>query len=250
MAANRQSVELGPFLYGPNACSYLASEQSAYNVRLLPQMSAERYQELLSRGWRRFGWRLFRQKCPTCTQCRGLRLNVAQFRPNRSQRRNLRDNAGLRVVIQPPTLTERHLEMYNAFHADMQIRRGWEGEGIDAAGYGESFLKGGGDWAREFLYYAGEELVGVGLADVVPAALSSVYFYHDPRYRSRGLGVFSVLTQWAYCQTHGLRHQYLGYWIAACPSMAYKSQYEPHELLAGAPSDAEEPAWYSPVARS
>jgi hypothetical protein len=56
-------------------------------------------------------------------------------------------------------------------------------------------------------------------------------------------GVFSIMQQLAYAQRHGLRYHYLGYWIAGCPSMAYKGQYRPHELLVGSPSDDVEPTW-------
>src|SRR6266446_5665111 len=56
-------------------------------------------------------------------------------------------------------------------------------------------------------------------------------------------GVFSVLQQLAYAQRQGLRYHYLGYWIAGCPSMAYKAQYRPHEVLVWYPPDDVEPAW-------
>jgi arginine-tRNA-protein transferase len=51
------------------------------------------------------------------------------------------------------------------------------------------------------------------------------------------------MQQLAYAQRHGLRYHYLGYWIAGCPSMAYKAQYRPHELLARYPPDDVEPEW-------
>src|SRR5256885_312365 len=97
-----------------------------------------------------------------------------------------------------------------------------------------STTKFGGVWGH---------LVGVGLADITPTALSSVYFFHDPAWRPQSPGVFSILQQLAYAQRHGLRYHYLGYWIAGCPSMAYKAQYRPHELLVGYPPDDVEPTW-------
>jgi arginine-tRNA-protein transferase len=175
-----------------------------------------------------------------------LRIVVDRFAANRSQRRNWKQNANLRVVVQPPTITPQHLALYNAFHGDMKHRRGWDEQTIDAEEYFQSFVAGGGAFAREFLYFDGSRLVGVGLADVLTDALSSVYFYHMPEYRSQGLGVFSVLKQLEFAREHNLRHQYLGYWISACQSMAYKAQYRPHEVLVGSPDDSEEPVWQEP----
>jgi arginine-tRNA-protein transferase len=51
------------------------------------------------------------------------------------------------------------------------------------------------------------------------------------------------MRQCQYARRHGLIYQYLGYWIAECPSMAYKSNYRPHEVLARYPADGETPVW-------
>ena len=88
--------------------------------------------------------------------------------------------------------------------------------------------------------------MGVGLADVTTTALSSVYFFHDPAWRPRAPGVFSILRQGAYARQQGLRYHYLGYWVPDSQSMAYKAQYRPHELLVGYPADTEEPRWIKP----
>jgi arginine-tRNA-protein transferase len=175
-----------------------------------------------------------------------LRVKVPEFTPSRSQRRTLQGNTDIEVVVQSPTITTDHLRLYNAYHADMHRRKGWSPRTTNEITYAKSFLLGSWNFAREFLYYENGRLVGVGLADVTQEALSSVYFFHDPAWRPRAPGVFSILQQLAYAQHHGLRYHYLGYWIPESQSMAYKSQYRPHELLLRYPADTEEPQWTDP----
>ncbi len=88
----------------------------------------------------------------------------------------------------------------------------------------------------------------MALTDVTPNALTSIYFYHDPAWRPKSPGVFSILQQMAYARQLGLTYQYLGYWVAGSRSMDYKVQYRPHELLARYPADTELPIWIEPDA--
>jgi arginine-tRNA-protein transferase len=125
----------------------------------------------------------------------------------------------------------------------MHTRRGWPLETMTKAVYRRTYLDAPGDFAREFLYWNDGKLVGLGLADVLPNCLSSISFFHDPAYRADALGVLSVLRQLQFAKEHRLQHQYLGYWISECGSMAYKSQYAPHEILKHYPDDSEQPAW-------
>jgi leucyl-tRNA---protein transferase len=222
---------------------YLPGETASLECRLFARLTGDDYQQLLRRGWRRFGRCCFRPACPDCSQCRSLRIVLGQFSPSRSQRRSLQRNAQIRVVVQRPSVTAEHLRLYNSYHEDMSRRRGWPRQSITETAFRASFVEGDWSFAREFLYYDGDRLVGVGLADVVSDALSSVYFFHDPAWRARAPGVFSVMRQARYAQEQGLLYQYLGYWVAACPSMSYKSNYGPHEILAGLPADSEEPSW-------
>lgn len=243
MAPPFELITLARYTTRPYRCGYLPQATARLEYRVLLDVSPTQHETLLTRGWRRFGHEWFRPVCPACTACQSLRLPLATFTPSRSQRRTLRQNAAIEVMVQEPTLTQAHLRLYNAYHADMHQRRGWPKHPIDAQGYVEQYLGGPWEFAREFLYYAQGRLVGVGLADVTPQALSSVYFFHEPAWRPQAPGVFSVLQQVAYAQRLGLRYQYLGYWIAACPSMAYKAQYRPHELLTSYPPDDVEPEW-------
>jgi leucyl-tRNA---protein transferase len=240
---NRDLIEAAHFTTPPYRCSYLPGRTAALTYRIMTDLPPHLYDELLRRGWRRFGDEFFRPACPACVQCRSLRLPVGEFIPSRSQRRTLRQNAQIQVVVQAPTVTATHLQLFNAYHADMHRRKGWPFRRTEERAYRQQFLRGEWAFAREFLYYAGDRLLGVGLADVTATALSSVYFFHDPVWRPRAPGVFSILRQAAYARQQGLRYHYLGYWVPGSPSMDYKAQYRPHELLLGYPADTEEPHW-------
>jgi len=243
MPPSLELLEFARYTTPPYRCGYLPAETARLEYRLLLNVTPTQQEALLARGWRRFGREWFRPVCPACHACRSLRLPVAAFTPSRSQRRTLQRNAHITVHVQAPTLTRAHLQLYDAYHADMHQRRGWPWHRKDPMDYFHTYVEGQWDFAREFLYYDGSRLVGVGLADVTPTAISSVYFFHDPAWRPHAPGVFSVLQQLAYAQQHRLRYHYLGYWIAACQSMAYKAQYRPHEILAQYPPDEGEPTW-------
>jgi leucyl-tRNA---protein transferase len=227
----------------PALCPYLPRETASLRYRIITSLSAGEYQELLRRGWRRHGCSFFRPDCPQCVECRSLRVDVSRFRPTKSQRRCLRRNAGVRVVVRRPTVTAEHLWLFNAYHADMHRRRGWPHRAVDADEYQESFLSGAWSFAREFLYHRDGRLAGVGLVDAAPEGLSSVYFYHDPAWRPLGPGTFTNLKEIEHARPTGRRYHYLGYWIAGCPSMSYKNRFGPHEILARYPGDDEEPEW-------
>lgn len=236
-------IELGRLRTSPFACSYVPGELETLEYRIITSLSAQAFERLLSCGWRRFGYEFFRPVCSSCMKCRGLRVLVNQFKPSQSQRRTLRRNQRLEVIVQRPSVTKRHIDLYNAYHTDMHVRRGWPLQTMSEELYCRTYIDSPGDFAREFLYWDDDRLVGVGLADVLPNCLSSVSFFHDPGYRADALGVFSVLCQQQFARERNLEYQYLGYWIRECGSMAYKAQYGPHEVLERFPADGEKPVW-------
>src|SRR6266851_3419485 len=98
-------IDLTRFRTPLYTCSYLPYEIASLEYRILAGVTARAYQDLLQRGWRRFGQDFFRPACPQCVKCRSLRIKVDEFKPSRSQRRAMQHNSRIRVVIQAPTVT-------------------------------------------------------------------------------------------------------------------------------------------------
>src|SRR2546428_12231404 len=119
-----QFTTLARYMTPPSRCGYLPTERASLAYRVLVDVTAAQHDALLSRGWRRFGCAWFRPVCPACTACRSLRIPLATFMPSRSQRRTLRGNATIEGIVQTPTITRAHLQLYNAYHADMAQRPG------------------------------------------------------------------------------------------------------------------------------
>lgn len=44
-------------------------------------------------------------------------------------------------------------------------------------------------------YYLDDELIAVGVVDLLPESVSSVYFFYDPAYKKYSLGVYGVLSE-------------------------------------------------------
>ncbi|REK23474.1 MAG: arginyltransferase [Planctomycetota bacterium] len=235
---------LSPSITEPQRpCSYLPEETASLVYRISAGMSETALGEMLRRGWRRHGCHLFRPACPRCTKCRSLRVDVARFTPTKSQRRCRKRNADVNVFIRRPTVTIDHVRLYNAWHEDMTERRGWRPSHTTIDDYADSFLAGQWESAREMLYLRNNRLVGVGLIDLVPDGLSSIYFYHDPAWRPLGPGTFSALHEIDLCRRTGRAFCYLGYCIAGCPSMSYKARFRPHQILSRYVDDDEAPEW-------
>lgn len=216
----------------PSRCSYLPSQLARMEYEHVEEISAAEYMARLLQGWRRFGHDLFRPLCRACSACRSLRVDVARFRPDRSQRRAAQANAGsTRLQIGPPAVTPDHLDLYRRYHAYQAQAKHWPShQGEDASSYRATFVENPFP-TQEWRYFREDALAGVGYVDDLPGGLSAIYFFHDPAYRHLSLGTWNVLSLIALAAGRGLPHVYLGYYVADCPSMAYKARFVPNQIL-------------------
>uniref|UniRef100_A0A8B9FNB1 Arginyl-tRNA--protein transferase 1 n=1 Tax=Amazona collaria TaxID=241587 RepID=A0A8B9FNB1_9PSIT len=85
-------------------------------------------------------------------------------------------------------------------------------------------------------YWLDGKIIAVGVIDILPYCVSSVYLYYDPDYSFLSLGVYSALREITFTrQLHekapDLCFYYMGFYIHSCPKMRYKGQYRPSDLL-------------------
>src|SRR5437016_2134691 len=135
-------------------CGYLPDEYWSLEYEMVADLTAAEYTERLEHGWRRFGAMMFHPRCPACQACQSLRVDVAKFRPNRSQHRALKLNRGLiELRVGPPTVSLKKLRLYDRFHAFQTDMKGWpEHPAKDAGSYRESFVHNPA-FTEEWCYY-------------------------------------------------------------------------------------------------
>lgn len=75
------------------------------------------------------------------------------------------------------------------------------------------------------------KLVAVGVLDLLPHAVSSVYLFYDPDYQEWDWGKISALHEIALTIEKAYEYYYMGYYIHSCTKMRYKGQYQPSHLL-------------------
>jgi arginyl-tRNA--protein-N-Asp/Glu arginylyltransferase len=193
-------------------------------ARLLHRSELE---QRLESGDRRQGIFLYRTSCPGCHACEPIRIEVAHFVANRSQRRALeRGNSRLTVEVADPIADARRVELYNR-HKELRGLSS-DRDGIDLEGYRE-FLVVSCCESFELRYMLDGQLIGVALVDRSEEALSAVYCYYDPVLEKLGVGTYSVLKQIELCKSWGLRYLYLGLYISDSERMRYKARFLPHQ---------------------
>jgi arginine-tRNA-protein transferase len=229
----------------PHPCSYLPRDGAALDVRVMVDVTPDELDSMLERGWRRFGPCYFRPVCGSCGECVTVRVRAGEFAPSRSQRRAKNRASRLRRVVSPPRVDPERLALYAKWHAEREEARGWEPSSLSASRYALDFAFPH-PAAREAAFYDdddGGRLVGLGLFDETPSALSAVYFFYDPALHRDSLGVANVLCLLDDARAAGRPYVYLGYRVSGCASLAYKSTFGPHEALVGRPAAESEPTW-------
>jgi arginine-tRNA-protein transferase len=81
------------------------------------------------------------------------------------------------------------------------------------------------------LYRIQDKLIAVGVVDLLPLGLSSVYVFYDNSYKQLGLGKYTALKEIEFCAQHGFAYYFMGFYIHTCEKMKYKGEYKPSDLL-------------------
>ena len=226
-----------------NTCSYLHDRPMKMHYKYIKDCTLDLNSRLITRGWRRFGNYFSRPQCSNCRECLSLRIDVKNFRLSKSQRRVFKKNRQIQHLIQKPSLTVEHLNLYKKYHKYMQEKKGWEYYQLSPSSCEELYTHGSSFYGKEVLYFDNGKLIGVDLIDFLEDGISSIYFFYDPDYSHLSLGRYSLFKQIDFARELELDWIYLGYAVKKCDSLNYKFDYQPYQILQNNPEITQEAIW-------
>lgn len=178
---------------------------------------------LFSIGFRRSGDLFYLNLCQECSDCIPIRVPVKDFEITKKYRRILKNNSDIRIECVKSEITDEKIKLFQKYNS---LRHDNDGDCFSHL----SSLHTGYDGICEMDYFIDNKLIAVGILDLGSDCTSSNYFYFDPDYSKRSLGVFSVLKEIEFTRQSGKEFYYLGFYLENSPKMRYKSQYQPAQL--------------------
>ena len=185
---------------------------------------------LLARAWRHFGTEFFRYNFGfygfDIRRVLPLRIRLSRFSFSKSQRRVLRKNVDLDVVIRATEITAAAEDLFHRHKG--------------------RFLTGAPDSLYDFLsrepavspcegkevsVYKEKELVAVSYFDVGGSALSGIYAMFEPGESARSLGIFTMLKEIEYAIETGCEFYYQGYAYEGESFYDYKKRFRGTEVF-------------------
>jgi len=210
-------------------CSYLENER-AQSLFVHPafKIDASHYGQLIKQGFRRSGDEVYAPHCARCSACIPTRLVVADFKPNKKQRRCLKKNLNTQAILKPADFCQTHFDMYKHYqtvrHKNGLMMHFSPDDYIH-------FLTSSWCDTRFVEFSINNEIAAIAVIDLLDDAWSAVYTFFEPKFSSYSLGVFAILWEIEQAKLEQKEFLYLGYWIKNCNKMAYKNDYQPIQLL-------------------
>lgn len=224
---------LGPLVVVDGECPYFKDGRPNRTAFALPgaMLQPAEYEVAMGLGMRRSGTLLYRPLCAGCRRCQPFRIDTELFVASKSQRRVERRCEGrFEIELGRPRSDDEHLALYRRYQAS---QHGSDGQSSDDESYERFLCETVADtWELSWRDASGT-LVAVGIIDVVPQGLSTVYFYWDPSLRDLSIGTYSALYELGLCRRWEKRYYYLGYLVAGSKTMSYKAGFAGGEVWDG-----------------
>ena len=218
------------FLTAPSPCPYLAGRWERKVFTRLEMGEGPALNDALTHaGFRRSQSVLYRPACEACDACKSVRIDVANFNWRRRWNRIVRRNADLSADL---AAAEATAEQYDLFRRYLDSRHA-DGD-MAGMSFGEYVMMAEDGAQRTHIAEyrtANDRLMAAALTDVLKDGLSLVYSFYRPGEDRRSLGAFMILDAVRQAEAMNLPYVYLGYWVRGSAKMAYKSGYQPLQVL-------------------
>lgn len=146
------------------------------------------------------------------------------------------------VTLEPDTFTEEKYALFDNYQRHVHH----EGDSdVSRAGF-KRFLcssplhrhsdSSGGNGNKKLgsyhqCYRLDGRLIAMGVLDLLPHAVSGVYFLYHSDFEKWSFGKLSALREAALALEEGHEYYYMGYYIHGCKKMRYKGDYKPQYVL-------------------
>jgi arginyl-tRNA--protein-N-Asp/Glu arginylyltransferase len=210
----------------PFSCSYLPEQKEQLLVFTdTGEPDEQQYELLIGAGFRRSGEQIYRPHCSACHACQAIRIPVSLFAPSKSQKRVLKRNQDLKMIVSESDGID-----YYPLYEQYINQRHHDGSMYPATmEQYQSFIKS--RWASPLFieFYLMEKLVAVAVTDQLPHSLSALYTFFAPHLAERSIGTLAILQQISLAARLKKQFLYLGYQVDECKKMNYKVNFLPHE---------------------
>jgi arginyl-tRNA--protein-N-Asp/Glu arginylyltransferase len=185
---------------------------------------------LWAQGWRHFGTYFFRYSSAdhdgTLCHVLPLRLKLSSFIPSRSQRRVLKRNRDVQILIRDPVIDAAKEALF-----DRHRKRFKQNVPDSLYDFMSELPATIPCRSQEICVYDGDRLLAVSFLDIGEAATSAVYAAFEPAESQRSLGIFTMLCAIEQSRALGCIYYYPGYAYREPSMYDYKKRFTGLELL-------------------
>lgn len=219
------------YLSTDDTCSYLPGRRERKVFAYLDTMAkpASVFDRLTQEGFRRSQGVIYRPACHACRKCLSARVRTDDFSWRKRHRQAFNRNRDLNGAWVANEPTEEQFALFRAYLRSRHLNAGMDDMTYDD--FAEMISSSVVD--TRICEYRDVEgrLRACVLSDELSDGRSLVYSFFDPSEPARSLGRFIILDQIRQLALEARAYLYLGYWVEGSAKMAYKSDYQPLEVL-------------------
>lgn len=226
---NNEFKKIQFYLTANYNCGYIEGNK-AQSIVASPYQNIElkEFNNLVNLGFRRSGNHVYKPHCHDCEACVPIRINVNDFKLNKSQKRCSIKN-DYQVEFKPIEYKYEDFLLYKEYQKKRHNDQSTSEE--DQKDEYKNFLLTSNFDSKMIKFSSQGKVIMITIVDVLDDGLSAVYTFYDLNFPKLSLGTYSIIWLAKWCKNNTYAYLYLGYWIRDNAKMSYKTKFKPYELL-------------------